>query len=93
MAKHDIIVVGASAGGVEALTKLVRDFPRDFPAAVFVVLHIPAEAPSLLPEILQHAGVLPASHAVDGAKIERGRIYIAPPDHHLLLEQGNVRVV
>src|SRR5512135_3018266 len=93
MAKHDIIVVGASAGGVEALTKLVRDFPRNFPAAVFVVLHIPAEAPSLLPEILQRAGVLPACHAVDGAKIERGRIYIAPPDHHLLLKQGYVRVV
>src|SRR5438876_12420945 len=82
---HDIIVVGASAGGVEALTSLARGLPRDLPAAVFAVLHIPAEAHSLLPTILSRAGPLPASHPADGDKIEHGRIYVAPPDRHLLI--------
>ncbi len=93
MSGHDIIVVGASAGGVEALQALVRDLPVDLPAAIFVVLHIPAESRSLLPDILNRAGRLPALHPQDGVEIERGHIYIAPPDHHLLVERGIVRVV
>lgn len=93
MAGHDIIVVGASAGGVEALTTLVRDLPANLPAAVFIVLHIPAQSPSLLPSILSRASQLIAAHPEDGARIEHGRIYVAPPDHHLLLEEGRVRVV
>ncbi|HEU5226534.1 MAG TPA: chemotaxis protein CheB [Ktedonobacteraceae bacterium] len=92
MSGHDIIVVGASAGGVEALMKLVRDLPGNLPAAVFVVLHIPAESRSLLPEILSHASPLPASHPENGAKIESGHIYVAPPDQHLLIEKGVIRV-
>src|SRR5437764_9719581 len=79
---HDIIVVGASAGGVEALISLARGLPPDLPAAVFTVLHIPAEAHSLLPNILSRAGPLPAVHPADGDRIEHGRIYVAPPDRH-----------
>lgn len=90
---HDIIVVGASAGGVEALTNLVRGLPRELPASVFIVLHIAAQSPSILPEILTRAGNLPATHAVDGERIEHGRIYVAPPDQHLLIEEGYVHVV
>ncbi len=90
---HDIIVVGASAGGVEALTTLFAGLPADLPAAVFVVLHIPAQARSLLPEILTRAGQLPAAQAVDGMVIEHGKVYVAPADHHLLVEPGRVRVV
>ena len=89
---HDIIVVGASAGGVEALRTIVSRLPGDLPAAVFVVLHVPAIATSVLPAILERAGDLPAVHAEDNAEIERGRIYIAPPDHHLLIQPGFMRV-
>jgi len=90
---HDIIVVGASAGGVEALTQLARRLPVDLPAAVFVVLHIPAQGPSYLPDLLSRAGPLPAAHPEDGEPIKRGRIYVAPPDNRLLIEDSSVRVV
>lgn len=89
---HDIIVIGASAGGVEALVALVGGLPRDLPAAVFVTLHIPPYAHSYLPEILQRAGRLPAAQAVDQQLFEDGHIYTAPPDHHLLVERGRMRV-
>jgi two-component system chemotaxis response regulator CheB len=87
-----VIVIGASAGGVEALSRVVMTLPRDLPAAVFVVLHIPASGPSLLPDILNRAGPLPAHQARDGEKIERGRIYVAPPDHHMLIKPGRVMI-
>lgn len=89
---HDIVVVGASAGGVEALRTVCSRLPSDLPAAVFVVLHVPAIATSVLPAILERSGDLPAAHAIDGAEIERGRVYIAPPDHHLLIQPGFMRV-
>jgi len=87
-----LVVVGSSAGGIEALTTLVCNLPRDIPAAFFVVVHIPSEAPSVLPEILSRAGSLPASSARDGAPIEHGHIYIAPPNHHLLLTSDAMRL-
>src|SRR5262245_47103745 len=93
MPARDIIVIGASAGGVEALTHLVGSLPPGLPAALFVVLHIPAGAPSLLPEILRRHGPLPAEHARDGEAVAPGRIYVAPPDFHLLLRPGHVHVV
>lgn len=93
MPEHDIIVIGASAGGVEALTTLVRSFPANLPAAIFIVLHVPAEGRSMLPVIFQRAGPLSAIHPEDGASIKRGQIYVAPPDHHLIIEQEYVRVV
>jgi len=92
MPGHDIIVIGASAGGVEALQALVGDLPPDLPAAVFVVLHLAPEGPSLLPQILTRAGAVPAAVGVDGEAITPGRIYVAPPDYHLLVEPGYVRV-
>src|SRR5215471_19852360 len=93
MPGHDMIVIGTSAGGVEALAKVVRPLPQNLPAAVFVVLHIPAGSPSLLPHILNHSGKLCAVPAEDGMEIEYGCIYVARPDHHLLVEPGQVRVV
>jgi two-component system, chemotaxis family, protein-glutamate methylesterase/glutaminase len=92
MPGHDIIVVGTSAGGVEALTTLVAGLPHDLPAAIFIVLHLAPEGPSFLAEILSRAGPLPATQMVNGEAITPGRIYVAPPDHHLLVEQGHVRV-
>jgi len=90
---HDIIVIGASAGGVEALVTLVGGLPADLPASIFVVLHIPPEGPSMLPTILGRSGPLVATHPVDGTAIEQRHIYVAPPDHHMLLEQGRIRVI
>ena len=92
MSGHDIIVIGASAGGVEALRTLVHALPAHFPASVFVVLHISARKPSALPTILSHAGPLPAQHPTNNTLIERERIYVAPPDCHLLVEVGQVRL-
>jgi two-component system chemotaxis response regulator CheB len=92
MARRDIVVIGASAGGLSALRELVGSLPRDFPASIFVVMHVPAHSPSRLPELLTAAGALEAVHAVDGEKIERGRIYVAPPDRHMLLERHRVMV-
>jgi two-component system, chemotaxis family, protein-glutamate methylesterase/glutaminase len=85
MRGHDIIVIGFSAGGVEALARLAADLPRDLPAAVFVVHHFPAEGESALPNIVRRAGRLPALHPVHGQQIEPGRIYIAPPGRHMII--------
>ena len=93
MTGHDIVVVGASAGGVEALMKLVSELPADLPAAVFIVLHLQAQNPSLLPEILSRSGQLQARHPTDGEAIQPGRICVAPPDQHLLLEQGHIHLI
>ena len=93
MATRDTIVIGASAGGVQALTTLVAGMPEDLPAAVFIVLHIPSDGPSLLPTILARQSQLPVSHAVDREEIRGGRIYVAPPDRHLMIENDRVRLV
>ncbi len=92
MTTHDIVVVGASAGGVEALTALIRELPADLPAAIFVCLHVPPHSPSHLPTILAHKGPLPVTHAVHGEAIVHGRIYVAPPDYHLLVRRGHVEL-
>jgi two-component system chemotaxis response regulator CheB len=92
VARKDIVVVGASAGGMEALQKLVAGLPRDFPGSLFVVWHLSPGVKSMLPAVLQRSGNLPAAHPQDGDRIEPGRIYVAPNDHHLLLERGYVRV-
>jgi two-component system chemotaxis response regulator CheB len=84
-----IIVVGASAGGVEALRILVAALPADLPAALFVVLHIGSHK-SDLPWLLGGLGGLPASHPDNGQRFEAGRIYIAPPDHHMVIERGRI---
>ena len=92
MAERNIIVVGASVGGVEALQRLVGGLPRHFHASIFVVLHLSRQSTSVLPEILTRVGSLPASHPRDGEPIRMGQIYVAPPDHHLLLDEGKVRI-
>jgi len=91
--RRDIVSIGASAGGVEALGRFVAQLPADLPAAVFIVLHVPPTGTSVLPQILSRAGPLPAGHAVDGSRPEHGKIYVAPPDCHLLLEPDLIRVV
>ncbi len=94
MSKQDIIVIGASAGGVEALKVVAAGFPADLPACVFVVLHIGdgINGQSFLPDILAKAGPLPAVRPTDGESLQLGRIYVAPPDYHLLLGPGHLHL-
>jgi two-component system, chemotaxis family, protein-glutamate methylesterase/glutaminase len=93
MSRCNVIVVGASAGGVEALLRLVADLPGDLDATVAVALHTPEHSPSALPSILSRHGALPAAHAGDGEPLLHGRIYVAPPGRHLLVKRRTVRVV
>src|SRR2546423_8105811 len=94
MPGRDIIVIGASAGGVQALTELWRALPADLPAAVFVVVHTSPSSPGILPMILDRAGPLSAAHASDDERIRHGHIFVAPPDHHLLVVKNDrVRIV
>jgi two-component system chemotaxis response regulator CheB len=90
--KPDILVIGASAGGLAAFETLISQLPANFPAAVFLVWHIAPDYPSLLPQILARSASLPIAHAVDQEPIRTRRIYVAPPDHHLLVEPGVVRL-
>ena len=89
---RDLVVIGASAGGVEALKQIMAGLPRDFPAAVCVVLHLNASSISLLPEILSRPGPLPAQHPTDGSPIRMGHIYVAPPDQHMLINDGHIQL-
>src|SRR5438552_3658735 len=88
----NIVVIGASAGGVEALRTMIRPLPANLQAAIFVVMHISPLTPSVLPQILSSAGKMKATAAWDGERIERSRIYVAPPDRHMLIEPGRVRL-
>jgi len=87
----DIIVVGTSAGGIDALRSLVEALPKDLRASLFVVLHSSPESPGLLAAILNRSGTIPAVTAKDGDRIRPGQIYVPPTDRHLLIEPGVVR--
>ena len=87
-----VIAVGASAGGVDAISAVVAGLPADLEAAVLVVLHVSPRGKSVLPHILSSRGPLPARHAVDGERLEAGTVYVAPPDQHLVVQPGRVRV-
>jgi two-component system chemotaxis response regulator CheB len=89
---RDIVVVAASAGGLEPLRTLMAGMPAGLPASVLVVLHIPTTGGRSLPRILDRAGPLPAASAVDGERLRTGRVYVAPPDRHLLVVDGTVRL-
>ena len=92
MAHRDVIVVGASAGGVEALRTLVAGLPGDLPAAVLIVLHVPRSAPSALASILARSTTIPVRPAVDGETLRHGRIYVASVDRHLLVSDNRIRL-
>lgn len=84
----DAIVIGGSAGGVEALSVVLPALPAKLCASVFVVLHLPRERPSLLAEIFSHKCALPVMEAEDKMRVEPGTVYFAPPDYHLLIDAG-----
>lgn len=87
-----VVVVAASAGGIEALRGLLRGLPDGFAGALLIVLHVAAEGGSVLPKILGRAGPLIASAAADGQEVLAGHVYVAPPDRHMLLSDGKVRL-
>lgn len=88
--RHDLVVIGASAGGVEALRRVVADLPYDLPAAVCIVLHMAPSSPSALAGILERAGSLPCRFAGETQPLRSGEIIVAPPDRHLEVEGGRV---
>jgi two-component system chemotaxis response regulator CheB len=89
---QDIVVIGASAGGIEALRAIAGGLPNEFPASIFVVMHTAPQSPGILADILDRAGALPAANAVDRERIHPGHIYVAPPDQHLVIEPTRVRL-
>ena len=89
---RDIVVIGASAGGVQTLDQVVERLPPELPASLFVVLHLASGGHSVLPTILTRAGRLPATVPGETERPERGRIYVAPPDRHMLLLGPDVRL-
>jgi two-component system, chemotaxis family, protein-glutamate methylesterase/glutaminase len=87
---RDIVVIGASAGGIQAVVQIAKSLPADFPASVFVVIHISPTSPGVLPQLLDNAGELSSDFAQDGEAIRHKHIYVAPPDHHLLIGRGYI---
>jgi two-component system chemotaxis response regulator CheB len=90
---HDMIAIGASAGGLEVLLDIVPDLPADLPASLFVAMHMAPGQPSMLPELLSARGKLPARHPLHDEQILPGHIYVAPPDNQLLVRAGTMEVV
>ena len=93
LAGHDIIVVGASAGGSLALVQLAKQLPQDLHASVFVVYHMPPDARGSLVQALQSATTIRTKIAEDLEEIKHGVVYVAPPDRHLLVKRGHIRVI
>ncbi|RFM36503.1 chemotaxis protein CheB [Chitinophaga silvisoli] len=92
MENRNIIVIGASAGGFEAIKQLINDLPADLDAAIFIVWHMSPDVRGILPHVINKMGRLKASHAIDKEKFINRHVYVAPPDHHLLIEDDRVRV-
>ena len=90
--KGRIFVIGASLSGIDALCELVSKLPAGFPAPIFIAQHVAAHSPGMLPHLLSNAGPLPAIHPKNATLFEPGTIYVAPPDRHMLIERGYVRL-
>lgn len=92
MPVEPVVAIGASSGGLDVLSLICSALPPDFPSAVLVVVHTAPTSPAVLSEILDRAGPLRSVTAQDGQRLVRGRVYVAPPDRHLLVEPGTVRL-
>jgi two-component system, chemotaxis family, protein-glutamate methylesterase/glutaminase len=90
---RDVIVIGGSAGAIEALLHVAGELPATLAARIFITVHIPTAATSVLPRVLERAGGLRARHPADGEATQPALMYVAPPDFHLLVKRGRVRVV
>ena len=92
MRGHDIIVIGTSAGGVGALQEIIRNLPPDLPASIFIVMHLTPHIPSFLPQVLLKAGSLPVQSVTGPTRIRPGHIYVAAPDHHMILNRAEATI-
>src|SRR5262249_26384054 len=92
MRGHDIIVMGTSAGGVGALQEILRGLPRNLPASLFIFMHLTPPIPSFLPQVLLKAGKLPVQAVTNRTRIRHGHIYVASPDHHMILNGLHVDI-
>ncbi|PRY25884.1 two-component system chemotaxis response regulator CheB [Spirosoma oryzae] len=92
MKKRSIIVVGASAGGIVAFQQLMGGLLPDLDAAIFIVWHMAPTVRGVLPQLLSRFTTIPAAHAYDNEPVQTNRIYVAPPDHHMLVENGHIRI-
>ena len=92
MPTQQLVVIGASAGGIDALREIARGLPEGFGAPVCIVVHTAPESPGILHEILARAGRLPAVQPHDGERLQPGHLYVAPPDRHLVVEPGRIRI-
>lgn len=93
MSKHDIVVIGASAGGLEAIRELVSALPKKMAASVFIVVHTGRESPGLLATIVGRWSRMPTYYPAENSPVRPGHIYVAPADHHMLLDDHRVRIV
>src|SRR5215217_6892570 len=91
--QRDVVVIGGSAGAIEGILRIAERLPADFAARVFLVIHVPPTAPSVLPRLLERKGNLSARHPADGEPTAYSVIYVAPPDFHLLVRADSVGVV
>jgi two-component system chemotaxis response regulator CheB len=92
MEKRNIVVIGASMGGFDALKRIVANLPSDFEASIFIVWHMSADVMGILPQVINKLNTIPASNALDGELILSNHIYVAPPGHHMLIDNGFIRV-
>jgi two-component system, chemotaxis family, protein-glutamate methylesterase/glutaminase len=93
LADHQrVVVIGASAGGLEAIKKLIQSLPSDFSAPIFIVWHMSPDIQGIIPRVLNNLNAIYAANAYDGEPIQQNRIYFAPPDRHMLIEEGVVRL-
>jgi two-component system, chemotaxis family, protein-glutamate methylesterase/glutaminase len=93
VSNRDLIVIGASAGGIEALQQICAALPPNLNAAVIVVMHTSPNSGGLLPKVLARSGAMPATHPTNGELIRKGMIYVAPPDYQLIVEPGLLRII
>ncbi|HUQ65534.1 MAG TPA: chemotaxis protein CheB [Flavitalea sp.] len=89
---YPLIVIGASAGGFEVIKEIVANLPKDFHAAIFIVWHISPSTSGILPQVLNRYNTVVAGHGYDGEAIKPQRIYVAPPDRHMLLDDGIIKI-
>jgi two-component system chemotaxis response regulator CheB len=92
MANRDIIVIGGSAGSGAVLQRIMADLPPDLPASIFVATHVPSQSAGYLADMLARTSSLKVTEAIDGQPIEKGRVYVAVPDSHLLVIDGTMRL-
>jgi two-component system chemotaxis response regulator CheB len=92
VAKRDIVVIGGSAGSLDALNQIVQRLPADLPAAIFVVVHLSARSSNYIPDILQRRTAMKVAQAAEGERIERSTIHVAPPDRHLLISSDHIHL-